>query len=81
MSASILLTHCHPEHAGSAAELSHLWNTPIYVHPDEMPLALDPSVSTVERYANPLDRSQSGQGVADMLRAFASRFAASERSS
>jgi metallo-beta-lactamase superfamily protein len=54
--AAILLTHCHPDHAGSAAELSHLWNTSIYVHPDEMPLALDPCVSTVECYANPLDR-------------------------
>ena len=36
--ASILLTHLHPDHAGSAAELARAWNLPVYVDPDELPL-------------------------------------------
>lgn len=28
----IILTHCHPDHAGSAAELKQLLNIPIWVH-------------------------------------------------
>jgi glyoxylase-like metal-dependent hydrolase (beta-lactamase superfamily II) len=54
--ASILLTHDHPDHAGSALELAHMWGCPIYVHPDELPLAVARDISTIERYANPLDR-------------------------
>ncbi len=34
--AAILLTHLHPDHAGSAAELAQAWNVPVYVHPDEL---------------------------------------------
>ena len=37
MPASILLTHLHPDHAGSAAELARAWNVPVYVDPDELP--------------------------------------------
>ncbi len=35
--AAILLTHLHPGHAGSAAELAQAWSVPVYVHPDELP--------------------------------------------
>lgn len=51
--ASILLTHIHPDHSGSALELARLWNLPVYVHPDEMPLA---SEKLIPEYFNPLDR-------------------------
>ena len=54
--ASILLTHDHPDHAGSALELARMWGCPVYVHPDELPLAAVGDLSTVEKYANPLDR-------------------------
>jgi glyoxylase-like metal-dependent hydrolase (beta-lactamase superfamily II) len=54
--ASILLTHDHPDHAGSALELALMWGCPVYVHPDELPLATIGNLSTVEKYANPLDR-------------------------
>jgi len=37
--AAILLTHLHADHAGSARELKRIWNVPVYVHPDELPLA------------------------------------------
>jgi len=37
--ASILLTHFHPDHAGSALQLARIWDCPVYVHPDELPLA------------------------------------------
>lgn len=51
--ASILLTHIHPDHSGSALELARLWNLPVYVHPDEMPLAAE---KLLPEYSNPLDR-------------------------
>jgi glyoxylase-like metal-dependent hydrolase (beta-lactamase superfamily II) len=53
---SILLTHDHPDHAGSALELARLWGCPVYMHPDELPLAIAEELSVMERYANPLDR-------------------------
>ncbi len=34
---AILLTHGHTDHAGSAAALAELWNTPIYAHLLELP--------------------------------------------
>ena len=37
--AAILLTHIHPDHAGSALELARLWDLPVHVHPGELPLA------------------------------------------
>ncbi len=54
--ASILLTHDHPDHAGSALELAYFWKCPVYVHPVELPLATIGDLATVEKYANPLDR-------------------------
>jgi len=33
-----------------------MWDCPVYVHPDELPLATISALSTVEKYANPLDR-------------------------
>lgn len=54
--ASILLTHYHPDHAGSALELARIWDCPVYVHPDELPLATAGDLLTFRRYANPLDR-------------------------
>ena len=54
--ASILLTHNHPDHAGSALELARLWDCPVYVHPDELPYVAIEDLPTIEKYANPLDR-------------------------
>jgi glyoxylase-like metal-dependent hydrolase (beta-lactamase superfamily II) len=33
-----------------------MWGCPVYVHPDELPLTIAGNLSTVEKYANPLDR-------------------------
>jgi glyoxylase-like metal-dependent hydrolase (beta-lactamase superfamily II) len=38
---AIVLTHVHPDHAGSAAELARRWDVTVYVHPDELPLPGD----------------------------------------
>jgi len=54
--ASILLTHDHPDHAGSARQLARMWCCQVYVHPDEMPIAAAGDLSTFARYASPLDR-------------------------
>lgn len=51
--AAIVLTHIHPDHSGSARALARMWNVPVYVHPDEMPLA---SGQLIPEYFNPLDR-------------------------
>jgi glyoxylase-like metal-dependent hydrolase (beta-lactamase superfamily II) len=53
--ASILLTHDHPDHAGSARELARIWQCPVLVHADELPLVLG-NVLAFHDYANPLDR-------------------------
>jgi glyoxylase-like metal-dependent hydrolase (beta-lactamase superfamily II) len=53
--ASILVTHWHPDHAGSALELARMWGCLVYLHPDELPLAAG-DFSTLEQYAGPLDR-------------------------
>ncbi len=34
----IILTHCHPDHAGSAAAISRALNIPVLAHMDEAPL-------------------------------------------
>ena len=53
---SILLMHDHPDYAGSALELAHMWDCPVYVDPDELPYAAIEDPSTVEKYANPQDQ-------------------------
>ena len=53
--ASILLTHDHPDHAGSARELAQTWDRLVWAHPDEMPMVLG-DIATFHKYANPLDR-------------------------
>jgi glyoxylase-like metal-dependent hydrolase (beta-lactamase superfamily II) len=53
---SILLTHDHPDHAGSAVELARMWDCPVYVHPDELPLVDIKELSTIVKYGGPLDR-------------------------
>jgi glyoxylase-like metal-dependent hydrolase (beta-lactamase superfamily II) len=53
--AALLLTHDHPDHAGSAAELARTWNCPVWVHPDELPIVRG-DIATFREYAHPLDR-------------------------
>jgi glyoxylase-like metal-dependent hydrolase (beta-lactamase superfamily II) len=38
--AAILITHAHPDHTGSAAELARRWGAPVYVHRDDLPYVL-----------------------------------------
>jgi glyoxylase-like metal-dependent hydrolase (beta-lactamase superfamily II) len=57
--ASMLLTHLHPDHAGSIRRLAESWGRAAYVHPDELPLAS----GYLPEYAIPLDR-----GVVPIIR-------------
>ena len=68
--AAILLTHVHPDHAGSALELARAWACPVYLHPDELELAVVRNLATVGRYANPLDR----RVIVPLLRLFPRRW-------
>jgi len=55
---AILLTHDHPDHAGSASALARRWGCVVYVHPDELALVtadFSNFFSIVKGYANPLD--------------------------
>jgi len=36
---AIVLTHAHPDHAGSASELARMWDVTVYVRPNEVPLS------------------------------------------
>lgn len=54
--AAILLTHSHPDHAGSALELARLWDLPVHVHPDELALATGDYLPALESGTNPLSR-------------------------
>jgi glyoxylase-like metal-dependent hydrolase (beta-lactamase superfamily II) len=69
----IVLTHVHPDHAGSALELARIWGCPVYVPVDELPLAVAKDLATVEQYANPLDH----RIVLPILRALGPRRVAS----
>lgn len=51
--AAILLTHIHPDHAGSALELARMWGLPVHVHPGELPVAPG---RYLPECGNPLDR-------------------------
>ena len=51
---AILLTHDHPDHAGSALELARTWACPVHVHPDELPIATG-DFAAMARHAGPLD--------------------------
>jgi len=53
--AAILLTHCHPDHAGSALPLARIWDCAVYMHPDELPIATGDFPAMVAT-AGPLDR-------------------------
>ena len=52
--ASILLTHVHPDHAGAALELARTWECPVYMHPDELPIA-NGDFAAMAKFAGPLD--------------------------
>lgn len=52
---SILLTHAHPDHSGAARELARDWRCPIYVHPQDLPIATG-DFAAMCRTAGPLDR-------------------------
>jgi len=50
---SILLTHFHPDHAGSALQLARIWDCAVYLHPDELPLATG-DFTALSAYAGPV---------------------------
>jgi glyoxylase-like metal-dependent hydrolase (beta-lactamase superfamily II) len=50
--AAILLTHVHPDHAGSTLELARRWDCLAYVHPDELPFATADSSNFFSTYKN-----------------------------
>lgn len=52
---AILLTHAHPDHAGSARALADAWRCPILLHPAEVEIACG-DLAAIERFAGPLDR-------------------------
>lgn len=52
---AILLTHDHPDHAGSARALAETWHCPILLHPAETAIASG-DFGAMERFAGPLDR-------------------------
>lgn len=53
--AAIVLTHDHPDHEGSALWLARGWGCPVYVSPEEMPIALR-DFTAMQELAGPLDR-------------------------
>lgn len=52
---AILLTHCHPDHSGAALALARRWQCPVYMTPDELPIALG-DFAAMRRCAGPIDR-------------------------
>jgi glyoxylase-like metal-dependent hydrolase (beta-lactamase superfamily II) len=52
--ASILLTHCHPDHTGAARELALEWACGVWMHPRDLPLA-NPDERAVRECGGPLD--------------------------
>jgi glyoxylase-like metal-dependent hydrolase (beta-lactamase superfamily II) len=53
--AAILLTHAHPDHAGSARELARAWGATVYVHPAELAIARG-DFAAMGEFAGPIDR-------------------------
>ena len=51
---SILLTHCHPDHAGAALDLARDWNREVLMHPAELPIAVG-DFEAMRASAGPLD--------------------------
>lgn len=51
----ILLTHVHPDHAGSARALADAWGCRVLVHPAELAIACG-DFEAMAQYAGPLDR-------------------------
>ncbi len=54
--ACILITHDHPDHTGAVPELVRDWKCPVYFHPDDLELAVNGTLETMNKYATPLDR-------------------------
>jgi deazaflavin-dependent oxidoreductase (nitroreductase family) len=52
---AIVLTHVHPDHSGAARELASRWSCPVFLHPDELPIATG-DFDAMRRVAGPLDR-------------------------
>jgi glyoxylase-like metal-dependent hydrolase (beta-lactamase superfamily II) len=52
---AILLTHAHPDHSGAARTLADRWSCPVYLHPDELPIASG-DLAAMGAVAAPLDR-------------------------
>ena len=52
---AILLTHCHPDHAGAALGLARTWSCGVHMHPDELPFATG-DFAAMRASAGPLDR-------------------------
>lgn len=52
---AIVLTHVHPDHSGAARELADRWSCPVFLHPDELPIARG-DFETMRKVAGPLDR-------------------------
>jgi glyoxylase-like metal-dependent hydrolase (beta-lactamase superfamily II) len=50
----ILLTHCHPDHAGAALGLARAWGREVLMHPAELPIATG-DFEAMRAYAGPLD--------------------------
>ncbi len=53
--AAMLLTHNHPDHAGSALELARMWGLPVYVGPPDVARAGEEIAAFQRRIASPLD--------------------------
>lgn len=53
--AAILLTHCHPDHSGSALQVARTWECAVYMHENELPIATG-DFGAMQACAGPLDR-------------------------
>ncbi|NHU48465.1 MBL fold metallo-hydrolase [Rhodococcus sp. A14] len=51
---AIVLTHAHPDHSGAARELAGRWSCPVFLHPDELPIA-NGDYGAIRKAAGPLD--------------------------